>query len=150
MFSVQAVFPDSDDAGDSDGRCPGTNGATREQAAVVRRVAFATDVVAQSVIGTIGTMANVAAATVLATSRRRLRSPFNFTLACLLLVHSAYIADTLALEAYKAKRRHVTAVFGLIFARLLHPLKPGLQHAATFITMVMARERYLAIRSPIA
>ena len=41
-------------------------------------------------------------------------------------------------------------IFDLLFSNLLYPCKPMLLFTSTFLTTVMAHERYSAIRHPIA
>ena len=78
-------------------RCPGTNGATGDQMPFVHTVGFLLEVVAQTTVGLAGILMNLLAMYLLATSKR-LKSVFNKTLFCLLLVHTFFIIDSLVIE----------------------------------------------------
>ncbi len=121
----------------SDGRCPGTDGATAEELRTVRQVGFYLDRVAQSAVGACGICANVVAAHVLSDSRRLRSSGFNCLLSGLLAVHTLYIADALALEVYKEFQGSL--LFEHAFSNFLYPCKPLLLYASTLITVLMAR-----------
>jgi hypothetical protein len=88
-------------------------------------------------LGLFGVALNLLGLSLLLTSRR-LRSVFNSMLSALLLLHTAYIlvSTTLVLRMWTE-----SYFLDLLFTHFLYPLKPMLMHAATFLTVLMARER---------
>ena len=75
-----------------------------------------------------------------------LSSVFNSMLASLLGLHSLYI---LAAMTHVLRVQTPSALLDLLFTHLLYPLKPLFLHAATLLTVIMARERCKAIRHPL-
>ena len=88
-------------------------------------------------------MGNCLAIFILGTKRRHLSSVFNSMLTCLLVLHTFYIFTNMTL----IMRRYVRSyILDFLFTHFLYPLKPMLHNASTFLTVVMAKERFKAIR----
>eukprot|EP00095_Tigriopus_kingsejongensis_P004803 maker-scaffold182_size278544-snap-gene-0.12 protein:Tk04803 transcript:maker-scaffold182_size278544-snap-gene-0.12-mRNA-1 annotation:"fmrfamide receptor" len=126
-------------------RCPGTQGATVRELAKVKVVGFVLDVMCQSSLGILGILGNLLAIYILVRGKK-LQSNFNKILTCLLAVHTTYIINSLTLEIYKQTGG---IPFDIIFSNVLYPCKSMLLYTSTFLTLFMARERYLAVRYPI-
>ena len=110
---------------------------------LIEGATFWTEGVAQSVIGIVGVLMNLFSICILSCDNR-LKSLFNRILACLLIVHSLYICSTIA--NYIGR---MYFPYSLMFAYFLYPLRPLTLHASTLITVLMARQRFLAIRHPV-
>ena len=85
-------------------------------------------------------------ATIVIVSSKRLNSIFNQILVCNLFLQSLYILSSATIEIYKEVKGEI---FHRFFSNFLYPFKPMLLHASTLMTVVMARERFLAVRSPL-
>lgn len=73
-------------------------------------------------------------------------SVFNSILSCLLIIHTFYILTNMILVL---RMWNQSPFLDYLFPHFLYPLKPLLLHSSTFLTAVMARERYKAIRHPL-
>ena len=103
--------------------------------------------VCQPVVGILGIVFNILAAIILCGSG--LKSLFNRLLAWLLFIHTFYIFITLI--TYYGRTTAVSPDwFIMAFSYALYPLSHTLLHAATFLTVLMARQRYLAVAQPMA
>ena len=98
--------------------------------------------ICQIIFGVFGLICNLFSIYIL--SCNRLRSVFNRLLACLLMLHTVYICSTIV--KFFSRKQYNQSLF---FAYILYPLCPMALHASTFITVLMARERFLAIRHPV-
>lgn len=148
-------------------RCPGSDGATAKQIEIVLLIEFLLEAVGQSAVGFFGILCNILAMLLLATSKR-LNSVFNKTLFFLLLIHTLFIVDSLMLELYKVYKGFIFNViytkvrrekvkchifmhmpFFHTYPQVIYPLKPTFHYTSTFLTVLMARERFQAVRHPV-
>ena len=122
-----------------------SNIAPHEQA--IDSNSFWIEGVLQYVVGVLGIFANLSAIPALCSSR--LRSLFNRLLASLLLLHTAYIILSLVMYAGReAIMGSSGRWFTILYSYLLYPLRPVILHSTTIIIVLMARQRYFAIRHP--
>lgn len=115
---------------------------TREDLAILEATTFWVEGVLQLVVGCLGLLSNLFAIYIL--SCEKLKNLFNRLLACLLMVHTVYIFSTATIVL---SRDHYTRT--VFFSYFLYPLRPLALHSSTFITVLMARQRFLAIRHPV-
>lgn len=107
----------------------------------------------QLIIGIIGIASNLLAIPILC--NKSMKSVFNKLLICLLILHTIYIfcsilSETLWPEWEKDDQAHISNFsFIILFSFILHPLKQLMLFSSIFITVLMARQRYLAIRHPV-
>ena len=107
----------------------------------------------QLIIGIIGIASNLLAIPILC--NKSMRSVFNKLLICLLILHTIYIfcsilSETLWPEWEKDDQAQISNFsFIILFSFILHPLKQLMLFSSIFITVLMARQRYLAIRHPV-
>ena len=107
----------------------------------------------QFIVGSIGIFSNLLAIPILC--GRGMQSIFNKLLICLLILHTVYIFSSLVAEAmwqpWENDNPQDSTPFWLIilFSFVLHPLKQLMLFSSIFITILMAKQRYMAIRHPI-
>ena len=85
-----------------------------------------------------------------------MKSIFNKLLICLLVLHTVYICCVLLTETmWKASDENDNSQtiseswFIISYSFVLHPLQQLMRISSTFFTILMARQRYLAIRHPV-
>ena len=111
------------------------------------------DKVIQLTIGIIGITSNLIAIPILC--NKSMKSVFNKLLICLLILHTIYIfcsvlTENLWPEWEKDDQSQIFSdSFIILFPFILHPLKQFMLFSSIFITVLMARQRYLAIRHPV-
>ena len=118
----------------------------------VHSFSFWMEGVCQFPIGIVGIISNVLAIPILCSSC--MKSIFNRLLICLLILHTVYICSVLLTETmwpvWKNDPHNISeAWFIILFSFVLHPLKQLMLYSSTYITVLLARQRYLAIRHPI-
>ena len=110
----------------------------------------------QFTVGIIGIISNLLAIPVLCGSC--MKSIFNKLLICLLILHTIYIISSLFTVAFwppwniiedETLPSSTPLWFITLFRFILRPLNHMTLFASIFITVLMARQRYLAIRHPI-
>ena len=125
--------------------CTNSSGATKQEFILAKRIGFALNTILQTCAGAIGLVGNIVATGIL-TSSKRLSSTFNQVLVCNLMLQTLYIISCILIEVYKLTEAPEMHHF---FSFFLYPCKPMLLYASTMLTVLMARERSLAVRSPI-
>ena len=116
-------------------------------------VSFWFDGILQFVVGSIGIVFNLMAIPILC--GLIMKSIFNKLLICLLALHTAYICTGIMTDAIwppwitENSPAASSTWFILLFSFVLHPLKQFLLFSSIFITVLMSRQRYMAIRHPI-
>ena len=113
----------------------------------IENISFWVEGVSQFVVGIFGIISNLLMIPIL--SSTSMRSIFNRLLACLLMIHTVYIMTTLTI--YIGQTEWIGGSkewFNILFPFVLHPLRPLMLYSSSFITVLMARQRYLAIRHP--
>ena len=118
----------------------------------IENVSFWMEGVFQLTIGFIGITSNLAAIPILCVNA--MKSIFNKLLICLLLIHTVYLFGVLLMgimwPEWKSNDKKLTEVwFIVLFSFVVYPLQQLMLYSSTFITTLMARQRYLAIRHPI-
>ena len=121
----------------------------------IRSVSFWTEGVFQFTIGIIGITFNILAIPIL--SSKKMRNVFNKLLISLLVLHSIYICCVLLTKAMWKEtpeeqyhpQSFLRTVFIYSYSYFLRPLKRFVRISSTFLTILIARERYLAVRHPI-
>lgn len=118
----------------------------------VQSMVFWTEGIFQSIVGIIGIVSNIVAIPILC--RPSMKSIFNKLLICLLILHTIYICGVISMEIIWPWLNNGTHIISdlwltILFSYVLHPLQPLMLYSSTFITMLMARQRCLAIRHPI-
>ena len=108
--------------------------------------------VCQFTVGSIGIISNLLAIPIL--SSPGMNSIFNKLLICLLILHTIYISSVILTESMwpvwkDDPHNSFDAWVFILFSFVLHPLKQLMRYSSTFITVLMARQQYLAIRHPI-
>ena len=109
--------------------------------------------VAQLTIGIIGITSNLIAIPILC--NKTMKSVFNKLLICMLILHTIYIfcsvlSENLWPESENDDQKQIFSyMFMILFRFILHPLKQFMLFSSIFITVLMARQRYLAIRHPV-
>ena len=112
--------------------------------------------VLQFTVGIIGIISNMLAIPILC--GRSMKSMFNKLLICLLTLHTIYILSSLFTVViwppWKTNeddkvQSSSSLWFIILFRFALHPLNQFVLFSSIFITVLMARQRYLAIRHPI-
>ena len=106
----------------------------------------------QITVGIIGIISNLLAIPVLC--GRCMKSIFNKLLICLLILHTFYIISSLLTVAiwppWKINEDDTNPLWSItLFRFVLRPLNHLMLFSSIFITVLMARQRYLAIRHPI-
>ena len=124
--------------------------------AQIQTFSFWMEGVCQFILGAIGIISNLLAIPILCHKRmnKNARSIFSKLLICLLVLHTIYIGCILLMELmwpswYDNPQRISEYWFIFIFSYGLNPLKQLMHYSSTFFTMLMARQRFLAIRHPI-
>ena len=123
------------------------------QTEYIQTLSFWMEVVFQFTIGIVGIISNLLAIPILCSPS--IKSVFNKLLICLLILHTVYISSVLLIEAimwevWKSESdTRIDAWNIILFSFILHPLKQLMLYSSTFITVLMARQRFLAIRHPI-
>ena len=117
----------------------------------VHALSFWMEGVCQFTVGSVGIICNLLAIPLLCGPV--MKSVFNKLLICLLTLHTMYIGSVLLIEimwpAWKNEPRISEAWFIISFSFVLHPLRQFMLYSSTFITVLIARQRYIAIRHPI-
>ena len=118
----------------------------------IEDVSFWMEGVFQLTIGFIGITSNLAAIPILCVNA--MKSIFNKLLICLLLIHTVYLFGVLLMgimwPEWKSNDKKLTEFwFIVLFSFVVYPLQQLMLYSSTFITTLMARQRYLAIRHPI-
>ena len=107
----------------------------------------------QLIVGVIGIISNLLAIPILC--GKGMRSVFNKLLICLLILHTIYIFCSILSEMFwpeweKDDQKETFQIwFIILFSFVLHPLKQFMLFSSIFITILMARQRYVAIRHPV-
>ena len=130
-----------------------TNNLTNFQREELENLQFWFDGICQFVIGFIGILSNLLATLILLRSRMT-ESIFNKFLACLLILHSIYIACELLIEAIHPSWNHnaeqiAKIAFSSYIYYVLQPVGKLMLYSSTFFTALMARQRYLASCKPV-
>ena len=112
----------------------------------IEHVSFWIEGVAQFAIGIFGITTNLLMIPIL--SSHSMKSIFNRLLTCLLIIHTIYIITTLTIYLGHTKWAE-DRWFNILFVYALHPLRPLMLYSSSFITVLMARQRFLAIRHPV-
>ena len=113
----------------------------------IESVSFWIEGVFQFIVGVFGIVANLLVITIL--GKARLRSIFNSLLGCLLVLHTIYISHTLIMYIGRAVIMSTSGGwFTVLFSYLLYPVRPMILNSTAFITVLMARQRFFAIRHP--
>ena len=114
----------------------------------LEHISFWIEGISQCVIGVFGIISNLLMIPIL--SSASMKSIFNRLLACLLMIHTIYISTTLiiyiGLTEWIEGSKHW---FNVLFPFVLHPLRPLMLYSSSFITILMARQRYMAVRHPV-
>ena len=121
----------------------------------IQSVSFWTEGVFQFSIGIVGITFNIFAIPIL--SSKKMKNIFNKLLISLLVLHSIYICCVLLTKAMwketPDEKYHPESfsrtLFIYSYSYFLHPLKRFVRISSTFLTILIARERYLAVRHPI-
>ena len=116
----------------------------------IQHVSFWVEDVCQLTIGLIGIISNIIAIPTLCS--REMKSIFNKLLICLLVLHTIFISGVLLTQTMWPARESFGKSndwFIILFSFVLYPLEQLMLYSSTFITILMARQRYLAIRHPI-
>ena len=108
--------------------------------------------ISQFMIGSIGIVSNLLAIPILCSFR--IKSIFNNLLICLLILHTVYlicvVLTEIILQVWVNDPQTISKTWILVsFSYVLRPLKHIMQYSSTFLTTLMARQRFLAIRHPI-
>ena len=99
-------------------------------------------------IGIIGVISNLVAIPILC--RQSMRSIFNKLLISLLVLHTIYLLAVIFTQMmWPDWENHPKDWFIVLFIFVLKPLQPLMLNSSTLITILLARQRYLAIRHPI-
>ena len=106
----------------------------------------------QFLVGIIGVISNLVAIPILCSTS--MKSIFNKLLICLLTLHTIYLFGALLTVVMWPPWEPSTnstseGWFLVLFSFVLYPSQNVMLYASTFITMLMARQRFLAIRHPI-
>ena len=113
----------------------------------IEHVSFWIEGVSQFIMGVFGIVSNLLMIPILSSSS--MKSIFNRLLACLLIIHTIYISTTLTIYIGQTDWMEGRKDwFNILFPFVLHPLRPLMLYSSSFITVLMARQRYLAIRHP--
>lgn len=124
------------------------NNLDDDQKETIRNVSFWLQGVCKLIIGIIGMISNVTAIPTLCS--RKMKSIFNKLLICLLILHTIYLSGAILTQImWPDWEPPGDAWFILLFSYVLYPLDPLMVYSSTFITILLARQRYLAIRHPI-
>lgn len=100
------------------------------------------------IIGIIGVISNLAAIPTLC--HQSMKSIFNKLLISLLVLHTIYLLAVIFTQMmWPDWENHPKDWFIVLFIFVLKPLQPLMLYSTTFITILLARQRYLAIRHPI-
>ena len=125
-----------------------TNSSSIDRIEDIENISFWIEGVFQLIVGIFGVIVNLAVIPILCNAS--MKSRFNRLLACLLVLHTIYIC--LSFTFYFGRTAIMGASggwFTVFFSYVLYPLGPLILHSTTFFTVLMARQRYLAIRHPI-
>ena len=118
----------------------------------IQNVSFWLEDIFQLTIGVVGIVSNLTAIPSLCSTR--MKSVFNKLLLCLLIVHTVYIIAVLSIQLMwpawvDDSYDKSNAWFIILFSFVLYPFEQIMLYSSTFITTLMARQRYIAIRHPI-
>ena len=119
----------------------------------IENVQFWVDEVFQLVVGCIGIISNLFAILMLLNTKM-IESMFNKLLTCLLILRSIYIASEMLIEimyhSFHHDTEHITqTASSMYFYYLLQPVGKFMQYSTTFVTVLMAYQRYLASCYPV-
>ena len=104
----------------------------------------------QLIIGTIGIASNVLAMSTLC--NKSMKSVLNKLELCLLALHTIYIFCSILYETlrpeweYDGQEQILDFSYSILFSFLIHPIKQFILFSSIFATVLMVRQRYLAIR----
>ena len=121
----------------------------------IQAFSFWIEGICQFTVGIVGIISNLLSIPIL--SSAGMKSIFNKLLICLLVFHTVYIVCVLLTETFmwKASNDNTNSQsisvswFIISYSFVLHPLQQLMRISATFFTILMARQRYLAIRHPV-
>ena len=130
----------------------GLDGLDGSQVEKIQNISFWMKGVCQLTIAIIGIVSNLAAVPILCSNA--MKSIFNKLLICLLLLHTVYLCGVLLMgimwPEWENNDEKLSEVwFMILFSFVVYPLQQLMLYSTTFITTLMARQRYLAIRHPI-
>ena len=118
------------------------------QKETIRNVSFWLQGVFKFIIGIIGVISNLAAIPTLC--HQSMKSIFNRLLISLLVLHTIYLLAVIFTQMmWPDWENHPKDWFIVLFIFVLNPLQPLMLCSTTLITILLARQRYLAIRHPI-
>ena len=128
------------------------SGLDNSQLEKIQSVSFWMEGIFQLTIAVIGIVSNLAAIPILCVNA--MKSIFNKLLICLLILHTVYLIGVLLMgimwPEWKNNDEKLSEVwFIVLFSFVVYPLQQLMLYSSTFITTLMARQRYLAIRHPI-
>ena len=116
----------------------------------IERTSFWVEGVFQLIVGLTGILANISAIPIL--RQKSMKSSFNTLLICLLILHTVYTSAVVLMEIISPTWDN-PRIDGLklivIFYYVLDPLQHLMLHSSTIITVLLARQRYHALRYPI-
>ena len=116
----------------------------------IERTSFWLEGVFQLIVGLIGILANISAIPIL--RKKTMKSCFNTLLICLLILHTVYTSAVILMEIISPTWDN-PRIDGLklivIFYYVLDPLQHLMLYSSTIITVLLARQRYHALRYPI-
>ena len=116
----------------------------------IERTSFWVEGVFQLIVGLTGILANISAIPIL--RQKSMKSSFNTLLICLLILHTVYTSAVILMEIISPTWDN-PRIDGLklivIFYYVLDPLQHLMLYSSTIITVLLARQRYHAIRYPI-
>ena len=134
--------------------CPGyfTNDFSSDQLQQIQNASFWIEGIFKFLIGSIGLISNLIAIPILCS--KQMKSIFNKLLISLLILNTMYIIVTfftgIVSPEWKDNQPKMTKEwFCILFTVVLYPLQLFVMHASTFTTMLMARQRCMAIKDPI-
>jgi hypothetical protein len=122
------------------------------QIAQIQAISYWIEGICQFSIGSIGIISNMLAIPILCSFR--IKSIFNNLLISLLILHTVYlicvVLTEMILQVWVNDPQTISKTWILVsFSYVLRPLKHIMQYSSTFLTTLMARQRFLAIRHPI-
>ena len=131
--------------------CP-SHELSPQQLQKIQNASFWIEGIFKFLIGSIGIISNLIAIPILCS--KQMKSIFNKLLISLLILNTMYIAVTfftgIVWPEWKDSQPKMTKEwFCILFTVVLYPLQQFVMHASTFTTMLMARQRCMAIKDPI-
>jgi hypothetical protein len=150
-YALQLDSPQNSSTPPNTKMCSEDSLEDNQQHEIIKNVLFWIEGVFQIIVGVIGIVSNLVAIPILCSPS--MKSIFNKLLICLLILHTIYICGVISKgmiwQRLDNDENRKSEVWSTIVFSYVYPLPELMLYSSTFITMLMARQRYLAIRHPI-